>query len=78
MVEAACRDLPTDLFFPADGDDGATEQAKAVCRSCAVRRDCAAYALADRSLCGVWGATNECQRRNRRHQLRQAGLDRVD
>lgn len=73
MESAACRDLPTALFFPADKDDGAAERAKAVCRSCPVRRDCVAYALADPTLTGVWGASTADQRRNRRQQLRQAG-----
>jgi len=63
---AACRDLPTELFFPAECDDDGAEAAKAVCRSCPVRRDCVAYALADPTLTGVWGASTEAQRRNRR------------
>jgi WhiB family redox-sensing transcriptional regulator len=73
MDAAACRDLPTDLFFPADTDDAGTERAKTVCRSCPVRRPCVAYALADPTLEGVWGASTERQRINRRRQLRQAG-----
>lgn len=77
MLEAACRDLPTELFFPAEGDDDGAERAKAVCRSCQVRHACAAYALPDPSLYGVWGASNERQRRNRRRQLRQARRARL-
>jgi len=73
MDSAACRDLPTALFFPADGDDDGAIRAKAVCRSCSVRRPCLAYALPDPNLYGVWGASTADQRRNRRRQLRQAG-----
>jgi len=60
-------------FFPADRDDDGAERAKAICRACPVRRDCVAYALADPTLTGVWGASADAQRRNRRRQLRQAG-----
>lgn len=72
-TQAACRGLPTELFFPADGDDAGAERAKAVCRDCPVRRQCVAYALPDPNLYGVWGASTADQRRNRRRQLRQAG-----
>lgn len=73
MQDAACRYLPTQLFFPADGDDDGAERAKAVCRTCPVRRLCVNYALPDPNLHGVWGVSTERQRRNRRRQLRQAG-----
>lgn len=73
MTQAACRNLPTELFFPTDKDDVTAERAKAVCARCPVRRDCVAYAVADPEVYGIWGATTERQRRNRRRQLRQAG-----
>lgn len=73
MTQAACRSLPTELFFPMDKDDVTAERAKAACSRCPVRRDCEAYALPDPDLHGIWGATTERQRRNRRRQLRQPG-----
>ncbi len=73
MDLAVCRDLPTELFFPAESDDAGAERAKAICRQCPVRRECVAYALADPNLEGVWGASTDRERRNRRHRLRQAG-----
>ena len=76
MERAACRDLPTDLFFPADSDTAGAERATAVCRTCPVRKECAAYALPDPNLYGVWGASTEAQRRNRRRQRRPEGLAR--
>lgn len=73
MAQAACRSLPTELFFPTDSDDDTAERAKAICWRCAVRRECVAYALADPDLHGIWGATTERQRRNRRRQLGRVG-----
>lgn len=79
MESAACRALPTDLFFPAEGSNGndpVIAAAKAVCWQCPVRRQCVAYALADPAVSGVWGATTTDERRaerTRHRQLRQAG-----
>ena len=58
---AACRGLGPDLFF-LERSESVTE-AKAVCWSCPVRRDCLAVAMADDSLSGIWGATTRKQRR---------------
>lgn len=73
MAKAECRNLPTQLFFPADGDDAGAARAKAICWQCPVRKDCVAYALPDPNLHGVWGASTDDQRSARRRQLRQAG-----
>ena len=47
-AEAACRDEDPELFFPL-GDTGPAlmqiEDAKSVCRSCAVTTDCLSWAL---------------------------------
>ena len=67
MTDAACQGLPTGMFFPANKDDAGP--AKAVCGHCPVRRQCVAYALADPSLHGVWGASTEDQRKGRRRRL---------
>jgi WhiB family transcriptional regulator, redox-sensing transcriptional regulator len=64
--EARCRDRAMRLFFAPEV--ASVAEAKSVCGACAVRADCLAYALADRSLCGVWGGTTEREReRARRH-----------
>ena len=63
---AACRSADPELFFPvsSDGPSRAQEdQAKAVCRSCAVRRACLQYALAANEVYGVWGGMAEGERR---------------
>jgi WhiB family transcriptional regulator, redox-sensing transcriptional regulator len=56
----AGRDADPTLFFPADGERGSRRAArevtaKAICRRCPVRRECATHALATREPHGVWG-----------------------
>jgi WhiB family transcriptional regulator, redox-sensing transcriptional regulator len=63
---AACRSIDPELFFPVSssgGSDAQVERAKAVCRSCAVRRQCLQYALAANEAHGVWGGMAEDERR---------------
>ncbi len=66
MSDAACQGLPTQMVFPANEDDAGP--AKAVCGRCPVRRQCVAYALADPTLAGIWGASTTDQRKDRRRQ----------
>lgn len=64
--QAACRDEDPDLFFPIGTSGPAlvqAEQAKAVCRRCPVREPCLEYALDSGQTLGVWGGTNETERR---------------
>ena len=61
----ACRELSPDVFFPVSHGTAqlrAVEQAKDVCRSCAVVVECRDAALADPELVGIWGATTERER----------------
>lgn len=44
----------------------ATREAKAICRGCPVRRECLAYALANREPFGIWGGCSERERRRLR------------
>jgi WhiB family transcriptional regulator, redox-sensing transcriptional regulator len=66
-VDAACRDLPVDWFFPEQGPNAWHDlrQAVAVCQECPVIADCLNYALQfeARTLPGIWGGTSENQRR---------------
>lgn len=68
QVEAACRGMDPDLFFPGRGES--TAAARAVCQECPVRQECLDHAMEDGHLekWGVWGGTTERQRR----QLRRA------
>ncbi|MFG2943984.1 WhiB family transcriptional regulator [Streptomyces adustus] len=69
---AECRTEDPDLFFPV-GTSGPsllqTEQAKAVCARCPVRERCLGLALDTGQALGVWGGTDEAERRALRRRL---------
>lgn len=75
LGRAACRALPTELFFPAgELDEQAVEQAeeaKSVCASCPVRVACLEFAIATNQPYGIWGGANASERRSIRRR-RQA------
>lgn len=63
---AACRGI-ADLFYKSDLDPGDQSRhwitkAKAVCKDCPVRPQCAAYALAVAEPYGIWGGFTESER----------------
>jgi WhiB family redox-sensing transcriptional regulator len=65
--QGACRGQDSAQFFHPDGERGASRlrreiAAKAVCRSCPVRAECAAHALVAREPYGVWGGFTEAER----------------
>jgi WhiB family redox-sensing transcriptional regulator len=67
--QAACIQYADRVeFFPARGES--TREAKAVCATCSVRRECLEYALQWDHLCGVWGGTSERERRQVRRRNR--------
>jgi WhiB family redox-sensing transcriptional regulator len=62
-----CRGRDSAQFFHPDGERGASRgrreaAAKQLCRSCPVRAECAAHALATREPYGVWGGFTEAER----------------
>jgi len=72
---ALCRDTNPDLFFPVGTTGQALvqiDQAKAVCRQCAVQRECLDLALSTNQDAGIWGGTSEEDRR----KLRRAWVAR--
>ncbi len=69
-VDAACRDLDVDVFFPEP--EGDTGPAKAVCAGCPVREECLEFALASRQDDGVWGGLDEHERRRLRRRRQEA------
>lgn len=71
--QAACRGLDTNLFFPTRGED--TAAAKAVCKRCAVKVECADWALANSEKFGIWGGTSERDRRSARRTRRHSTID---
>jgi WhiB family redox-sensing transcriptional regulator len=75
LGRAACRALPTELFFPAgELDEQAVEQAeeaKGVCSGCPVQVTCLEFAIATNQPYGIWGGANASERRSIRRR-RQA------
>ena len=72
---ASCLEHDPDLFFPVGTTGPAVEQtarAKAVCRACAVRTKCLAWALDTCQDVGVWGGLDEEERREIRRARRRA------
>ncbi|MFF2236503.1 WhiB family transcriptional regulator [Streptomyces anulatus] len=72
---AVCRDEDPDLFFPVGTTGPAVvqaEEARAVCRRCPVMERCLQWALESGQDHGVWGGTDENDRR--RIQRRAARL----
>ncbi len=64
MAAAACRDEPTETFFPDRGVS--TRRARELCAGCEVQEECLAYAMADTELIGWWGGTSTKERRRLR------------
>ncbi|TXS52699.1 WhiB family transcriptional regulator [Streptomyces sp. t39] len=75
-IEAACRDVDPELFFPVGGSGPALLQIKAakeICRGCPVRERCLDWAVREHQDFGVWGGLDENERRAlRRRQARRA------
>lgn len=62
LDDAGCRDLDTELFFPVSPKGPGRRQAdeaKAVCETCTVRRQCARWALATAQEHGIRGGLDE-------------------
>ncbi|MCX5346139.1 WhiB family transcriptional regulator [Streptomyces atratus] len=63
---SACKDEDPELFFPIGNTGPALlqiEEAKAVCRRCPVMERCLQWALESGQEHGVWGGTDEDDRR---------------
>lgn len=72
MSHAACRTADPELFFPiGQGPRTPIEvsRARAVCRRCPVQTECLRYSLETAQKHGIWGGTDEDERR----LLRAAG-----
>lgn len=66
-LQAACRGMDSDLFFPPAGSDA--RDARAVCATCPVQRECLVWAVENNPHFGVWGGTTLMDRRD----IRRAG-----
>jgi WhiB family redox-sensing transcriptional regulator len=68
-AQALCRKVGhPEIWFPPAGDDG--REAKAVCATCPIRRECLAWALAHNEEHGIWGSTTARERA----RIRKANL----
>ena len=76
-VTAACRTAEPELFFPISTHETASRaRALRYCGSCTLRQECLQVALADPSLVGIWGGTDEVERAALRRRHLVAVLDR--
>lgn len=73
-LQAACRPLDSDLFFPdrAAYRNSDVARAKAVCRTCPVRQACLQAALDGREKIGIWGGMTPQERLSLRRSERRA------
>ena len=79
---AACLDEDPELFFPIGNTGPALlqiEEAKAVCRRCAVVETCLKWAIESGQDAGVWGGLSEDERRalKRRNARARRALPRT-
>lgn len=65
---ALCAETDPESFFPEKG--GSTREAKRICSTCEVRRECLEFALENDERFGIWGGLSE---RERRRLKRAAG-----
>lgn len=71
--QAACRQADAALFFPTGTTGAAVDQieaAKAVCRTCPVQEPCLQFAFVTKQEDGIWGGTDEDERRRLRRAWR--------
>ena len=64
MGSAACRAMPSDLWFPGPG--GSRLEAAAMCSVCPVKPDCADHADAVRADHGIWAGVDRATLRAHR------------
>jgi WhiB family redox-sensing transcriptional regulator len=70
QVKAACRGPQAAVFFPPPHFERKDEKlerearAKAICRTCPVRRPCLDYAIRIREPHGIWGGLSESERKH--------------
>ena len=64
MDDALCAQVDTELFFPEQGKS--SREARKVCRSCPVKKECLEWSLKTGQRFGVWGGMSERQRRKMR------------
>lgn len=62
--EAACKGMPTDMFFPERGNSTTERKAiKELCGGCKVRQQCLDFAIDNFITYGIWGGMTLNERR---------------
>lgn len=71
-ADALCAQIGGNDWFPNDSDKAAAARARAVCHECPVIAECAAYAIPQPGLEGIWGALSVNERRALRNPQPEA------
>lgn len=71
-VQASCREVDPEVFFPHPSDASGIAVAKSICVGCPVIDRCREGALATREPHGVWGGLDERERHNAIRRARRA------
>lgn len=66
--EAACQDADPNLFFTPD--ETSQRAALTMCSTCPVRRECLEHAIRAGESYGIWGGTDESERKRLTRQGR--------
>lgn len=61
--QAACKDMPTDDFFPDKGNETQAARAKQVCATCPVKDMCRDLAVNEPIVHGIFGGYSVRERR---------------
>jgi hypothetical protein len=71
MKSALCAQVDTEIFYPERGDSASADAARRICSLCDVKVQCLEYALDNAERYGIWGGTNE---RDRRPMFKARGI----
>ena len=81
QAQGACRDMDSNLFYYEDQERGPAKEtrianAKAVCESCKVKKECLEFALQINEQHGIWGGLTpeerqSVKRRRQRQRVKQ-------
>lgn len=60
---ALCAQTDPEVFFPEKGRSDQVRRAKAICNRCPVKDECLSWALDNRTVVGILGATTYTERK---------------
>lgn len=76
---AACADVPTEVFFYEGGAPGharASAIAKKICSGCPIAEPCLTWAVHNKEEYGIWGGKTPDERRILRDRIRRGRKDK--